>query len=239
MKSPEERQDSRLMRQMFDTIAPRYDFISRVFSFGLDRRWKRLSVARAALPENASVLDLACGTGDISQLVIERLPGATVIAADITELMLRLARVRGLKNAVCSDAACLPFAGNSFDCVFIGYGLRNFPDLKAAVQEIKRVTRPGGSIVSIDFFLPSNAVLREIYLAYLYAQGAVWGLLLHGRARVYTYIPDSLTELSLHAGLFRAARGLRIRARGDALVLLRGHRPALGSQEISRNEAPQ
>jgi demethylmenaquinone methyltransferase/2-methoxy-6-polyprenyl-1,4-benzoquinol methylase len=192
MKSPEERQDSRLMRQMFDTIAPRYDFISRVFSFGLDRRWKRLSVARAALPENASVLDLACGTGDISQLVIERLPGATVIAADITELMLRLARVRGLKNAVCSDAACLPFSGNSFDCVFIGYGLRNFPDLKAAVQEIKRVTRPGGSIVSIDFFLPSNAVLREIYLAYLYAQGAVWGLLLHGRARVYTYIPDSL-----------------------------------------------
>jgi ubiquinone/menaquinone biosynthesis methyltransferase len=192
MKSPEERQDSRLMRQMFDTIAPRYDFVSRVFSFGLDGRWKRLSVARAALPEKACVLDLACGTGDISLLVRERLPGATVIPADITELMLRLARDRGLKNAVCSDAACLPFAGNSFDCVFIGYGLRNFPDLKAAVQEIKRVTRPGGSIVGVDFFLPSNPVLREIYLGYLYAQGAVWGLLLHGRARVYTYIPDSL-----------------------------------------------
>jgi ubiquinone/menaquinone biosynthesis methyltransferase len=192
MKSPEERQDSRLMRQMFDTIAPRYDFVSRVFSFGLDGRWKRFSVARAALPEKACVLDLACGTGDFTQLVIERLPGATVIPADITELMLRLARDRGLKNAVCSDAACLPFTDNSFDCVFIGYGLRNFPDLKAAVQEIKRVTRPGGSIVSIDFFLPSNAVLREIYLAYLYTQGAIWGLLLHGRARVYTYIPDSL-----------------------------------------------
>lgn len=192
MKSPEERQDSRLMRQMFDTIAPRYDFVSRVFSFGLDGRWKRLSVARAALPEKACVLDLACGTGDLSLLVVERRPEATVIPADITELMLRLARARGLKNTVCSDAACLPFAGNSFDCVFIGYGLRNFPDLKAAVQEIKRVTRPGGSIVSVDFFLPSNAVLREIYLGYLYAQGAVWGLLLHGRARVYTYIPDSL-----------------------------------------------
>ena len=192
MKSPEERQDSHLMRQMFDTIAPRYDFVSRVFSFGMDRRWKRLSVARAALPENAFVLDLACGTGDFSQLVIERLPGATAIAADITELMLRLARGRGVKNEVCGDAAALPFAGNSFDCVFIGYGLRNFPDLKAAVQEINRVTRPGGLIVSIDFFLPSNAVLRELYLAYLYAQGALWGLLLHGRARVYTYIPDSL-----------------------------------------------
>src|SRR6204780_2370621 len=129
MEAPEERQGPRLMRQVVYTIAPCYDFISRVFSFGLDRRWKRLSVTRGALPENASVLDLACGTGDISQLVIERLPGATVIAADITELMLRLARARGLKNAVCSDAACLPFAGNSFDCVFIGYGLRNFPEI--------------------------------------------------------------------------------------------------------------
>jgi demethylmenaquinone methyltransferase / 2-methoxy-6-polyprenyl-1,4-benzoquinol methylase len=192
MKSPAERQNSRLMRQMFGTIAPTYDFISRVFSLGMDRRWKRLGVSEAALSENALVLDLACGTGDFSQLVIERLPRATAIAADITEAMLRLAHVRGVKNAVCGDASSLPFACNSFDCVFIGYGLRNFPDLKAAVREIQRVTRTGGLIVSLDFFLPSNAVLREIYLAYLYAQGAIWGLLLHGRARVYTYIPDSL-----------------------------------------------
>lgn len=180
------------MRRMFDTIAPRYDFITRAFSFGMDRRWKRLGVAKAALPENAFVLDLACGTGDFSQLVIERLPGATAIAADLTELMLRQGRSRGLKNAVCTDATALPFASDSFDCVFIGYGLRNFPDLKTAVREIERVTRPGGSMVSLDFFLPSNAALREIYLAYLYAQGAIWGLLLHGKARVYTYIPDSL-----------------------------------------------
>jgi demethylmenaquinone methyltransferase/2-methoxy-6-polyprenyl-1,4-benzoquinol methylase len=192
MKSPAERQNSRLMRQMFGTIAPTYDFISRVFSFGMDRRWKRLGVAKAALAENSLVLDLACGTGDFSQLVIERLPRATAIAADITEGMLRLAHVRGVKNAVCGDATSLPFACDLFDCVFIGYGLRNFPDLKTAVLEIERVTKTGGLIVSLDFFLPSNAVLREIYLAYLYAQGAIWGLLLHGRARVYTYIPDSL-----------------------------------------------
>jgi demethylmenaquinone methyltransferase/2-methoxy-6-polyprenyl-1,4-benzoquinol methylase len=60
------------------------------------------------------------------------------------------------------------------------------------VSEIERVTRPGGSLVSLDFFLPTNAVLRPLYLAYLYAQGTFWGLVLHGRARVYTYIPDSL-----------------------------------------------
>jgi demethylmenaquinone methyltransferase / 2-methoxy-6-polyprenyl-1,4-benzoquinol methylase len=192
MKPPAERQNPRLMQQLFGTIAPRYDFITRILSFGMDRRWKRLGVAKASLPENALVLDLACGTGDFSQLVIERLPRATAIGTDLTEPMLHLARARGLMNAVCGDAASLPFAGNSFDCVFIGYGLRNFPDLREAVREIERVTRKGGLMVSLDFFLPSNAVLREIYLTSLYAQGAMWGLLLHGRASVYTYIPASL-----------------------------------------------
>src|SRR6185369_6193977 len=93
---------------------------------------------------------------------------------------------------VCADAGLLPFPDHSFDCVFVGYRLRNFPNLKVAVNEIERVTRPGGSLVSLDFFLPSNPVLRPLYLGYLYAQGAFWGLVLHGRPRVYTYIPDSL-----------------------------------------------
>src|SRR6202451_3647043 len=77
-------QDPALMREMFDTIAPRYDFISRVLSFGMDGRWKRLGVAKASLPENAGVLELACGTGDFSQLVLERLPHSTPVATDIT-----------------------------------------------------------------------------------------------------------------------------------------------------------
>jgi len=70
--------------------------------------------------------------------------------------------------------------------------VRNFPDLTAALAEIHRVTRTGGQMVSLDFFLPTNRLLRELYLGYLYAQGAFWGLLLHGRPRIYTYIPDSL-----------------------------------------------
>jgi demethylmenaquinone methyltransferase / 2-methoxy-6-polyprenyl-1,4-benzoquinol methylase len=192
VKAPQEKQDQRLMQAMFGTIAPRYDFVTRIFSYGMDRRWKRLGVEKTPLPDGAVVLDLASGTGDFSRLVLDRVSRARAIAVDLTEPMLRLARKRGLTEAVCADAATLPFADGSFHCVFVGYGLRNFRNLTAAVHEIARVTRPGGMMVSLDFFLPANLVLRQLYLAYLYLQGAFWGLLLHRRPRIYTYIPDSL-----------------------------------------------
>ena len=180
------------MREMFTAIAPKYDFITRVISYGMDGRWKRLGVTQAALPENAMVLDLASGTGDFSRLVLENLPGARSVAVDLTEGMLQLARAHGLDEAVCSDATLLPFADATFDCVFIGYGLRNFPCLATAVREIERVTKPSGLMVSLDFFLPRNRLFRQLYLGFLYAQGAFWGTLLHGRPRTYTYIPDSI-----------------------------------------------
>jgi demethylmenaquinone methyltransferase / 2-methoxy-6-polyprenyl-1,4-benzoquinol methylase len=192
MSAPAEKQDSRLMRAMFGSIAPRYDFVTRILSYGMDRKWKRLGVERAVLPENATVLDLAGGTGDFSKLVREKLPNSRSVVVDITEEMVRLARASGLNEAVCGDATALPFPDGSFDCVFIGYGLRNFPNLKTALAEIARVTRPGGMMVSLDFFLPPNPVFREMYLGYLYLQGAVWGIMLHGRPRTYSYIADSL-----------------------------------------------
>ena len=180
------------MRAMFHTVAPRYDFITRAFSYGMDRRWKWDGVAGVQLPDRPAVLDLAAGTGDFSLMVRQRFPGAQTVAVDLTERMLHLAQQRGVGHTVCGDAGLLPFADASFDCVFVGYGLRNFPELELAVREIARVTRPGGHFVSLDFFLPANTALRNVYLGYLYAQGAFWGTVLHGRPRVYTYIPDSL-----------------------------------------------
>lgn len=179
------------MRDMFSAIAPRYDFITRAFSFGMDRGWKRLAVTKAGLPPLARILDLACGTADFGKLALESSPGAQIVAADLTHSMLQLAQIR---DAVCADAALLPFRPSSFDAVFVGYGLRNFPQLDLALQEIQRVLKPGGMVVTLDFFLPPNALWRSIYLAYLYAQGTFWGILLHGRARIYTYIPDSLAN---------------------------------------------
>jgi demethylmenaquinone methyltransferase/2-methoxy-6-polyprenyl-1,4-benzoquinol methylase len=180
------------MRAMFHTVAPRYDFITRAFSYGMDGRWKRTGLDSVKLPDRPVVLDLASGTGDFSLMVKRQYPGSRAVAVDITERMLQLARARGVQHAVCGDAGMLPFPDHSFDCVFVGYGLRNFPNLSVAVSEIERVTRPGGSLVSLDFFLPTNALLRPLYLAYLYAQGTFWGFVLHGQPRVYTYIPDSL-----------------------------------------------
>lgn len=192
MSVPAEKSDRRLMRRMFGAIAPRYDFVTSVFSYGMDRGWKQLAVRKAALRDGALVLDLACGSGDFSQLVLQALPAATVVAADITRPMLETARGRCSCMPICADAMSLPFPNALFDCVFVGYGLRNFPDLNLALREIHRVTRGGGMLVSLDFFLPANRLWRKLYLGYLYAQGAFWGLLLHGRPRLYTYIPRSL-----------------------------------------------
>jgi demethylmenaquinone methyltransferase/2-methoxy-6-polyprenyl-1,4-benzoquinol methylase len=208
------------MRAMFHTVAPRYDLITRIFSYGMDRRWKRIGVERASLPDRPRVLDLASGTGDFSLLASSHFAGARTVAVDLTERMLRLGKERGLHDAVCADAGSLPFPDHAFDCVFVGYGLRNFPSLTGALSEISRVTRRGGQLVSLDFFLPSNRFLCYVYLAWLYAQGAFWGLLLHGRPRVYTYIPDSLRSFvssdELSAVLRRMGYG-KVRTRSFVL----------------------
>src|ERR1035437_2677338 len=125
MTLPAEKLDSRLMRRMFGTIAPRYDFITRAFSYGMDGRWKRLGGEQASFPKHATVLDLACGTGDFSQLVLAAVPGAHVVALDLTEQMLRQARRRGLPEVVCGDAGALPLCHGMFDGVLVGYCLRN------------------------------------------------------------------------------------------------------------------
>lgn len=248
MTLPAEKRDSRLMRRMFGAIASRYDFVTRVFSYGMDSRWKRAGADRLSLPENAVVLDLAAGTGDFSRLVLDRLPRARAVAVDLTEPMLRLARARGIRDALCGDAARLPLADGSFDCVFVGYGLRNFPDLASALGEIQRVTRPGGSLVTLDFFLPANRLFRWGYLSYLYAQGAFWGLLLHGRARTYTYIPASLrsfVSIGEFSAILKRAGYHRIEARSFILGGIGLHvatrRPGVGAQpcpDSGRNAVP-
>ncbi|MGE0864447.1 MAG: ubiquinone/menaquinone biosynthesis methyltransferase [Vicinamibacterales bacterium] len=195
-------------RQLFATIADRYDLITAVLSYGQDARWKRRLVSLAAVATGERALDLACGTGDIALAVAAQ--GARVTGLDITPRMLQLAAGKSrAASFLAGDMTNLPFGPQSFDLVTTGYGLRNVPDLTAAVDEIARVLRPGGRLLSLDFNRPERAVVRAAYLAYLTAAGAALGWLLHRDPDTYCYIPESIRRYPGAAGVAQllASRG--------------------------------
>ena len=176
------------MRAMFGEIAPRYDFITRIFSFGMDARWKRLGVARAGLADDAVVLDLASGTGDFSELILRQLPRARAVAMDLTEAMLRRARARGLTETACGDATALPFADGTFDCVFVGYGLRNFPCLQSALREIERVTRSGRDDGGAGFlFAPELDAAADVFGIFVCAGRVLGAVVARAGADVHVH----------------------------------------------------
>ena len=184
------------VRRLFATIADRYDLITVLLSYGQDRRWKRRLLALAGPLGGRRLLDLACGTGDIALAAAAR--GATVTALDVTPRMVELAtsRAAGQPDApvrfVVADMMALPFPDASFDVVTTGYGLRNVPVLAVAIDEIARVLRPGGRLLSLDFNRPAAAPVRAAYHAYLTATGGVLGWALHGDPDTYRYIPESI-----------------------------------------------
>jgi ubiquinone/menaquinone biosynthesis methyltransferase len=184
----------RYVRALFATIADRYDFITRFLSYGQDARWKRRLVALAQLTPDDRVLDLACGTGDITFAAAAR--ANRVIGLDLTLRMLQLAMRRRAKRSsprfVTGDMLALPFADRQFAVTMMGYGLRNVPDLPQALREIERVLAPGGRVLSLDFNRPDNPLLRAAYLAYLTVVGSALGFVLHGDPDTYRYIPESI-----------------------------------------------
>jgi ubiquinone/menaquinone biosynthesis methyltransferase len=184
----------RYVRRLFATIADRYDLITVLLSYGQDRRWKRRLVARASAVGTRAV-DLATGTGDIAFGLASA--GADVVGVDVTFRMIELANQKQtagarMPNFLVGDMTALPFRAESFDVATAGYGLRNVPDLRAAIDEIHRVLKPGGIALSLDFNRPSNRLVRAVYLAYLNVSGALLGWILHRDADTYRYIPASI-----------------------------------------------
>jgi ubiquinone/menaquinone biosynthesis methyltransferase len=181
------------VRRLFATIAPRYDLITRVLSFGRDRHWKTRLVELAEVRPGARLLDLACGTGDIAFEAARR--GASAIGLDITAGMIDLARAKpgaaGLTWLV-GDMAALPVASGSCDLVTTGYGLRNTSNLAGALADIHRVLKPGGRLLSLDFDRPESRPLRAVYLTFLTVFGSTLGFVLHGDPDTYRYIPASI-----------------------------------------------
>lgn len=205
----------RHVRRLFATIADRYDLITRVLSYGMDGRWKRRLVERAAVVPGERALDLAAGTGDVAFALAAR--GARVVGLDVTHRMLQIARGKARRAGTAGvvwtvgDMAALPCPAAAFTLVTTSYGLRNVPDLEAAIDEIVRVLAPGGRFVSLDFNRPSNGVLGAVYLAYLTAVGAALGWLLHGDPDTYRYIPASIRR-------YPGAEGVAARLRAGGLA---------------------
>jgi ubiquinone/menaquinone biosynthesis methyltransferase len=197
---------SRYVRRLFATIADRYDLITVLLSYGRDAAWKRRLVALAGVRPGTKALDLACGTGDIAFALAS--DGAHVVGLDITLRMVELAREKRGQVPFFSgpssekmvpdpfflvgDMLALPFPDRSFDLVTTGYGIRNVPDLDASLSEVRRVLRPGGLFLSLDFNRPANALVRAVYLTYLTAVGSAVGWALHRDPDTYRYIPESI-----------------------------------------------
>lgn len=176
------------VRGMFDRIAPVYDAMNRVMTAGLDRRWRRRTIAAAVRPGDR-VLDACCGTGDLA-VAAER-AGAVVTGLDFSPAMLERARRKSSTiQWVEGDLLALPFPDASFDAATVGFGVRNVADLNAAVSELGRVLRPGGRLAILEI-TQARGVLRPFFSLWFDRVVPVLGKVLPG-GKAYTYLPASV-----------------------------------------------
>jgi demethylmenaquinone methyltransferase/2-methoxy-6-polyprenyl-1,4-benzoquinol methylase len=188
-----------LVRDVFDSVASRYDIMNDLMSAGMHRLWKRRTIGEARVKPGHVVLDLAGGTGDLA-LKFARLVGAGghVVLADINAAMLEQGRRRLVDAGIAGnfsiaqlDAEKLPFADGSFDCVTIAFGLRNVTDKSAALAEMYRVLRPGGRVLILEFSTPANAV-KPAYDLYSFKVLPLLGKLVANDDESYQYLAESI-----------------------------------------------
>jgi len=195
----DEQSSAAAVRQMFDSVAPRYDLLNHVLSCNIDRLWWRRTARRfreiLARPE-AAILDICCGTGDMTLALLRHRPqGAKpVLAADFSHAML----VRGaekLRNhnavAIEADALHLPLADNSLDLITTAFGFRNLANYEAGLREFHRVLRPGGELGILDFSEPGGAI-GKLYAFYFRRILPAIGSLVSGTGKAYSYLPASV-----------------------------------------------
>jgi len=175
---------------MFDAIAPRYDLLNRLLTFGMDVGWRRRTVKSLQLSPGSKVLDLACGTGDLCRELAKR--GYRPVGVDRSAGM--LAAQRTTASLVRGDALVLPFRSNSVDGIVCGFALRNFASLKPFLVECARVLRPGGRVALLEVAEPENAVLRWCHGLYFGRVVPLVGGMLSD-ADAYQYLPKSVAYL--------------------------------------------
>lgn len=194
---------------LFTEVAPTYDRITRLLSFGQDHGWKKLLI-KSIPGQPAACLDLACGTGDLTLMVHERFPEANVTGVDLTPAMLEIARTRTTSPKIkflTGDMGRLEFEDGSMDLITGGYALRNAPDVPQAVSEMARVLKSGGCLALLDFSKSPHRFRHALDFAALKTWGGFWGWALHGHADVYGYIAESLKRFPDRRNLHRLLTG--------------------------------
>ena len=189
------------IEQMFSGIAPWYDFLNRLLSLRRDVVWRQELVKGIGLAPQATVLDLAAGTLDVSLEIIRQKPGSQVAAADFSLAMLCKGKEK-LKSAgvessifpVAADAYALPFTEARFDAVTIAFGIRNLPDRITALREMHRVLRPGGMVAILEFIPPERGLLQNVYKFYLNRLLPLVGRIFSNHTFAYSYLAESINN---------------------------------------------
>ncbi|MCM1519544.1 MAG: bifunctional demethylmenaquinone methyltransferase/2-methoxy-6-polyprenyl-1,4-benzoquinol methylase UbiE [Lachnoclostridium sp.] len=193
------RDKSKQVREMFDSIAPAYDFMNRAMTLGIDRIWRRKTVDKLRELPHDYILDIATGTGDLAILMAQRLDPISITGVDLSEEMLEKGRKKVIDEnlddtiKLCQgDCLNLPFPDNMFDVVTSAFGVRNFENLLAGYKEMHRVLKTGGTVSIIELSTPESAIVKPFYRAYTRGVIPAIGRLVSSDRRAYSYLPESI-----------------------------------------------
>jgi demethylmenaquinone methyltransferase/2-methoxy-6-polyprenyl-1,4-benzoquinol methylase len=186
------------VEDMFDSIAPHYDFLNRFLSLGIDRGWRRKAIQSLKPVAPKLILDVATGTGDLAIEALKLHPDK-VIGIDLSEQMLEMGREKIARKKLDSyielkkgDSEHLRFESNIFDAVTVAFGVRNFEHLQEGINEMYRVLKPGGRIAVLEFSRPKSFPFKQIYHLYFNYVLPLWGRILSNSKNAYTYLPESV-----------------------------------------------
>jgi demethylmenaquinone methyltransferase/2-methoxy-6-polyprenyl-1,4-benzoquinol methylase len=195
------------VREMFGSIATRYDLANHVLSCGLDFYWRARAAEIVDGWHPQTIADLATGTGDLARAMQKKSPHAELTGVDFLPEMLELARRKGVRRVVLADAMKLPFGDASFDCVTIAFGLRNVENYSTALTEMWRVLNARGHLLVLEFSLPTTPILRAVYRFYLHRCLPLLGSLLTQKKSAYDYLGDSIEEFPSGSAMCELMRG--------------------------------
>ena len=197
-------QDKKIqVKNMFDSIAKRYDFLNHFLSAGVDYYWRKVALKLTYFPENAVLLDVACGTGDFAHSAYKR-GVRNIFGADLSLPMLRLfdKKFQWIQGKITQMVAeQIPFRNEVFTNITVAFGVRNFYNLSEAFSSFNRILKPGGCVTILEFCMPKNPVIKSLYKFYFKNILPVIGKTISGDPGAYEYLPNSVEEFDTNVNL--------------------------------------